>query len=120
MVANELAIVAADTNRYSALGVPVWADLIPDSGPLGGIYTALVNATSSHTLVVASDMPFVSASFLKYLVRIGQDVDVAIPQTTDSYRPLCVRDPAPYLERRLESCRPALGDERTQDRTGGA
>ena len=88
-VADELAIVAADTNRYGALGVPVWVDLIPDSGPLGGIYTALVNATSSHTLVVASDMPFVTASFLKYLVRVGQDVDVAIPRTTDGHQPLC-------------------------------
>ena len=64
-VADELAIVAPDTDRYGALGVPVWADVIPDSGPLGGIYTALVNATSSHMLVVASDMPFVTASFLK-------------------------------------------------------
>ena len=88
-VADELAIVAADTDRYDALGVPVWVDLIPDSGPLGGIYTALVNATSSHTLVVASDMPFVTASFLKYLVRVGQDVDVAIPRTTDGHQPLC-------------------------------
>ena len=88
-VADELAIVAADADRYGALGVPVWVDLIPDSGPLGGIYTALVNATSSHTLVVASDMPFVTASFLKYLVRVGQDVDVAIPRTTDGHQPLC-------------------------------
>ena len=88
-VADEFAVVTADTDRYSALGVPVWADLISDSGPLGGIYTALVNATSSHTLVVASDMPFVTASFLKYLVRVGQDVDVAIPRTTDGYQPLC-------------------------------
>ncbi|MEE8131392.1 MAG: molybdenum cofactor guanylyltransferase [Vicinamibacterales bacterium] len=88
-VADELAIVAADTDRYGALGVPVWVDLIPDSGPLGGIYTALVNATSSHTLIVASDMPFVTASFLKYLVRVGQNVDVAIPRTTDGHQPLC-------------------------------
>jgi molybdopterin-guanine dinucleotide biosynthesis protein A len=90
-VADELAIVAAeaDTDRYGALGVPVWVDLIPDSGPLGGIYTALVNATSSHTLVVASDMPFVTASFLQYLVRVGQNVDVAIPRTTDGHQPLC-------------------------------
>ena len=88
-VADELAIVTADTDRYGALGVPVWVDLIPDSGPLGGIYTALVNATSSHTLVVASDMPFVTALFLKYLVRVGQDVDVAIPRTTDGHQPLC-------------------------------
>ena len=52
-------------------------------------YTALVNATSSHTLVVASDMPFVTASFLQYLVRVGQNVDVAIPRTTDGHQPLC-------------------------------
>ena len=88
-VADELAVVVADPDRYDALGVSVWVDLIPNSGPLGGIYTALVNARSSHTLVIAGDMPFVTAPFLKHLMHVGQKVDVAIPRTVDGHQPLC-------------------------------
>src|SRR4051794_38889988 len=41
-------------------GVEVVPDSLPDIGALGGLYTALVNATSERTLVMACDMPFVT------------------------------------------------------------
>ena len=104
-VADQLAIVTIDRDRYGALGVPVWEDLVPGAGPLGGIYTALVNATTSHTLVVAGDMPFLTAPFLRRLAQVGRDVDVAIPRTADGYQPLCAcygSRCAPVIRRSIE------------------
>ena len=104
-VADQLAIVTIDRDRYEALGVPVWEDLVSGAGPLGGIYTALVNATTSHTLVVAGDMPFLTAPFLQYLTQVSGDVDVAIPRTADGHQPLCAcyaRRCAPVLRRSIE------------------
>ena len=105
-VADQLAVVVAETTPYEALGVSVWTDLIPDSGPLGGIYTALVNSRSSHTLVIAGDMPFVTAAFLKHLLQVGRGVDVAIPLTADGYQPLCAcyrRSCASVIRNQIES-----------------
>ena len=58
-------------------------------GPLGGIHTALANATTAVTLIIAGDMPFLTAGFLRYLVESGRDVDLAIPCTPEGCQPLC-------------------------------
>ena len=34
-------------------------------------------------------MPFLTAPFLRHLVQVGREVDVAIPRTADGYQPLC-------------------------------
>ena len=88
-VTKRVAIVANDDELYENLGVPIWTDLRPGSGPLGGILTALVNATTAVTLIIAGDMPFLTAGFLRHLAESGRDVDVAIPRTPQGYQPLC-------------------------------
>ncbi len=58
----------------------VLVDLYPDRGPLGGIYTGLVTARSSHSLVVACDMPFLSITLLRYMIRLAPDYDAVVPR----------------------------------------
>ena len=97
-IADHVAIVANDHALYESLGVPIWPDIRPGCGPLGGILTALVHATTPITLVLAGDMPFITVRFLQYLADSGRDVDVAIPRTTEGYQPLC----AAYNQRCIE------------------
>ena len=87
-VTDRVVVVAADRERYAALGIPIWEDLVPDTGPLGGIYTALVRA-ASRTLVVAGDMPFLTPAFMRHLDRAGRDADVAVARTAEGRHPLC-------------------------------
>ena len=91
-VVDSVAIVANDRDRYLHLGVPVWPDVQPGAGPLGGILTALAHAADAATLVVAGDMPFLTSAFLRYLVHASgksDAVDVTIPRPDDGYQPLC-------------------------------
>ena len=88
-VASRVAIVANDRELYGGLGVPIWTDLQPGTGPLGGIHTALANATTAVTLIIAGDMPFLTGEFLRFLAEAGRDVDVAVPCTPEGYQPLC-------------------------------
>ena len=62
-------------------------DAFPDHGALGGIYTAIVASPHERTLVVACDMPFLSAALLEHIA--GVDADLVIPRTTRGYEPLC-------------------------------
>ena len=57
-----------DPGRYGALGHPVFADKVPNCGPLGGIFTALSVALTDWNLVVACDMPGISESALRGLI----------------------------------------------------
>jgi molybdenum cofactor guanylyltransferase len=60
-------------------------DLVPRSGPLGGIYTGLVTSKAEAELFLACDMPFVRASLLQELIktyrRTGRGVFVRNGQT---------------------------------------
>ena len=86
-------------------------DVLRDVGSIAGIHAALVHAGAS-VLVVAWDMPFVSAGLLRAIRHAGGDADAAVPES-DSRRglePLCAYYSPPCvaaIERRV-----AAGDRR--------
>ena len=52
--------------------VPVVFDLAEGAGAMGGVLTAVSLAPTERTLVIACDMPFLSAAFLRHLIGRGQ------------------------------------------------
>ncbi len=80
------------TNRpeeYAAFNIPMVSDLVPDRGPMEGIVTAFHHSSNDRLFVVACDMPFLTAPFLRHLAARGRDADLAIPRTAGGYEPLC-------------------------------
>ena len=88
-VAEHILIVSDDHHSFRASGLRVCADLTPGQGPLGGLYTALVRSPTTQTLVVACDLPFLTVSFLRYLVAQAGGADAVIPRTAAGTQPLC-------------------------------
>jgi len=80
--AGNVTLVGAP-ERYSDLGFDAMADHYPGCGPLGGICTALEQSTADWNLIVACDMPGVSAAFLKELLRAAEasGADGLVPET---------------------------------------
>jgi molybdopterin-guanine dinucleotide biosynthesis protein A len=85
---SRVVIVANDPASFAGVGVPVLADAVPGCGSLGGVYTAVVGA-GGPVLVLACDMPFVTAPFLARVIEAGREADIAIPRGRDGYQPLC-------------------------------
>jgi len=82
---------------------------VPDrvaGGALGGLYTALVEAPTEQVLVIACDMPFVSAPFLTALARLGAGADAVVPCDARGRHPLC----ASYQRRIADHIRQQLAD----------
>jgi molybdopterin-guanine dinucleotide biosynthesis protein A len=89
----------------ASLAVTVVPDAFPGAGPLGGIYTAIAATPAARTLVVACDMPFLSADFLRFLTR-ERPAQVVVPRSARGLEPMCAvwtRDAAAAIRRRLES-----------------
>jgi molybdenum cofactor guanylyltransferase len=63
------AAILGDPARYQNLQYPIYPDQIPSCGPIGGIYTALSVTAFDWNLVVACDMPMLSASILRRLIE---------------------------------------------------
>ena len=110
-VAESLTVVVDREERVGELEINEKVDFIvdryPDSGSLGGLYSGLQASTTTWSLVVACDMPFISDSLVQYMrskLETGTP-DVVIPnfqgrlQTTHAlYRNTCLG----HIEERLK------------------
>jgi molybdopterin-guanine dinucleotide biosynthesis protein A len=102
--------------RYSSLGYPVYPDKFPGCGPLGGIYTALSISAADWNLIVACDMPGISADVLRTLLGSaagpGQSCVIATGPT-GAPEPLCAvyhRCCLPVLRRAIKEKRFKMRD----------
>jgi molybdopterin-guanine dinucleotide biosynthesis protein A len=103
--------VIGDPDRYAQVGSAVYQDQIPGCGPLGGIYTALTVSETDWNLIVACDMPGVSARALKALTnpeaKSGHDCVMALGPKGEP-EPLC----AVYHRRCLAVLQRAIREKR--------
>jgi molybdopterin-guanine dinucleotide biosynthesis protein A len=88
-VCSEIAILGKQ-ELYGKLG-PVYEDIFPGCGPLGGIHAALSNSKTQFNLIIAVDTPFLAPKFLSYVA--GRAIDscaiVTTPEINDYTQPLC-------------------------------
>jgi len=67
-VSDELLIIADDVELYEGLGGRALPDTVTGAGSLGGIYTALLHASSCEVFVAACDMPDISVDAVRKIV----------------------------------------------------
>jgi len=78
--------------RYGGLDYGIVPDRYPGEGPLGGILTALDHSTADWNLIVACDMPGLSADFLRQLLdaAVRSDAEALVPiGPSGRLEPLC-------------------------------
>lgn len=75
---------------YGALA-PVYEDIFPGCGPLGGIHAALANSQTHFNLIIGVDTPFLAPGFLSYLAERAttSGAVVTTPEIDDYRQPLC-------------------------------
>jgi molybdopterin-guanine dinucleotide biosynthesis protein A len=62
--ADELLLTSNPPDLLAYLGIPVFGDVLPVRGALGGLYTALAVVSCELVAVIACDMVFASADLL--------------------------------------------------------
>lgn len=79
-IGGEHFLVSNKPQDYEQFGLPVYEDVIPDIGALGGIYTSLHYASQPYCLLLACDMPFVNLPLIEFMVDLASQHDLVIPQ----------------------------------------
>lgn len=105
---TDILIVGGSGPAPASATARVLADRVPGLGPLGGLCTALSEASGDATIVIACDMPYVSAPFLGHLLALTRDADAVVPHTDRGYHPLC----AAYTRECLAPAAARLADGR--------
>jgi molybdopterin-guanine dinucleotide biosynthesis protein A len=89
-----IVIPRQETSRF-----PSVSDQYPNWGALGGLHAALAACQSEWAIVVACDLPFVTAGLFNYLASLSTNHDAVVPLQSDG-RP----QPLAALYR-IEPCR---------------
>lgn len=72
-------IITNSPDDYRFLHLPLFPDVIPDWGALGGLYSAIFHAPQKNCLVLACDMPFVNLPMLEHFFSLLPGHDAVIP-----------------------------------------
>src|SRR5262249_40051236 len=107
-VAADVMVVGHRTREALPTGIRPIEDIVPGSGPLGGIHAALTDARGDAVLVVACDMPSVTAAFAEYLFSLAGDAHIVVPRSDDGEHPLC----AVYTRECLDAAARLLAERR--------
>lgn len=70
--------IVSGNSEYKKFGFPVFPDLVPEKGPLGGIYTGLLKSSTAKNLILSCDIPFINDVVLKMLIRNGMKSSITI------------------------------------------
>lgn len=109
------ATLIGDPDRLGHLGLAVYPDELPSCGPASGIYTALRITQTDWNLVLACDMPAVSANILGELLLRAETSERNCVAASGKYgqpEPLC----AVYHRRCLPMVGRAIRDNRLRMR----
>jgi len=67
-VTKEIYLIGGHGEKYEFLGKKQLTDLLPNSGPLGGLYTGLYYSEALYNIVLACDTPLINQSVLNVLI----------------------------------------------------
>lgn len=85
---DEIIVVTANPAIARAADTPAVADAFAGRGPSGGIHAALAHF-GAPTFVVACDMPFLNADFIRYLCAdFDADAGARVPISDNGFEPL--------------------------------
>ena len=113
-------ILVATAAHQDIPGYRCVKDVLPDVGPLAGIAAGLRTMRTPWLLVVAGDMPHVSAGVLDLMLAAASDLDEAVAFRLHGLPEplLCMlsRRAAPAVERRLQTRRNKVAGLFTEER----
>ncbi|MCU0491408.1 MAG: molybdenum cofactor guanylyltransferase, partial [Chloroflexaceae bacterium] len=80
-VCAEVLVVLNDAPAWPQLPARPVADVYPDGGALGGLYSGLAAATHDYALVVACDMPLLNPALLGAMLDLPRDYEALVPRS---------------------------------------
>ncbi len=85
---EEVIIVTNQKDLFKSFDSKITADLLPNKGALGGLYTGVFFSSFHYSFCVACDMPLLNRSLIQFLITKANHEDAVIPRTADGLQPL--------------------------------
>ncbi|WP_262507356.1 molybdenum cofactor guanylyltransferase [Salegentibacter salegens] len=80
--------IIANNSAYKKFNLPIYNDVIPEKGPMGGLLTAMENTKAEMVLLLACDMPFITASAIEKLLNNSDNEQITASMFNQKINPL--------------------------------
>jgi len=80
--------IIANNSDYKKFKLPVYNDVIVDKGPMGGLLTAMENTRAEMVLLIACDMPFITAEAIEKLLNNAEKEQIIASISNQKINPL--------------------------------
>src|SRR5262249_32766922 len=87
-ICADLLVVTNSPDEYAFLGLPLFADEIPGTSSLGGIYTGVLHALQERCLVLSCDLPLFNPALGQRLLELQPGYDLVMPFIGGRQQPL--------------------------------
>jgi molybdopterin-guanine dinucleotide biosynthesis protein A len=87
-VFDSIVIVSGHHDSFEGIDAPIIGDVLPASGSMVGIVSALLQTDRSYVFALACDMPFVTEESIRAITEAVRGEDIVIPRTAGGYEPL--------------------------------
>ncbi|MFH1114748.1 MAG: molybdenum cofactor guanylyltransferase [Pseudomonadota bacterium] len=104
----EVLLITNSPEEYEFLGLPMFRDLIPGRGALGGLYTALNKCSYDSVFLVGCDMPFLNRGIVSCMAAMAtaEEHDILVPRVNNKLQPMhavysrrCISAIEQYMDR---------------------
>ena len=85
---SERVTIISNNLAYKEFGVPVVKDIVPNIGPIGGVYTALKKSNVDNVLVLTVDSPMLQLDLIHELIKAHLQNDVTYLRGLNRIYPL--------------------------------
>lgn len=105
MFQRVIVVIAQDSPAMES-DVPIFRDLIPHCGSLGGLYTGLKQAETEWIFAVACDMPFLDPAVMRYFIKLKGEGDVVMAKLENGFHPMHAlyhRNCLPVIEKLIDA-----------------
>lgn len=87
-VLTQVILITNTPDEFRFLNLPMYTDIVPDRGSLGGLYTGLLRCSGCFGFLVGCDMPFLNERVIAYMLGKVPGYDVVIPRINAHVEPL--------------------------------
>lgn len=74
-------LISTSNPAYEVFGYPTIADIYAEKGPLGGLYSCIMESTSEINICLPCDLPRMKPDILEYMLQISDGTQCIIPMT---------------------------------------
>lgn len=106
-------IIGANNDEYKSFGDRLVYDEIWDIGPIGGIYSCLLNSGTTDNIVVSCDTPLINHELIGYILANKSDHEIVVPTDGRFLEMMCAyyhKDTLTIIKKQIDADRYKLLD----------